>query len=123
MNNKEFTRGSFGSAMLLIALLLIGAGNSVAQKGGGGGGTDVIMRESFGMADLARPTGGKSTVKPYSVHTAISGFWIEYPGSKDTAWLAPPETGQTWRICASPHALATRCWRASCAMCPAIWSE
>jgi hypothetical protein len=120
MNIKRFRSGSFGWAMLLVALLLIGAGEGFAQNGGGGGGTvvpgptpaptpailpstplapDVIMRESFGLADQARPAGGKGTAKFYSIHSTISGFWIEYPGSKDTAWLAPPEPGQTWHAC------------------------
>jgi hypothetical protein len=33
------------------------------------------------------------------VHTPLTGFWVEYPGSKNTAWLAPAETTQTWRAC------------------------
>lgn len=57
------------------------------------------MRESFGLAELLRPTGGKGTCKDTYLHTPIQGFWMEYPGSKDTAWLAPSE-GQTWRFCA-----------------------
>ena len=62
--------------------------------------SDVIMRESFGAAELLRPTGGKGACKETYVHTPIQGYWMEYPGSKDTAWLAPSE-GQTWRFCAS----------------------
>ena len=27
--------------------------------------------------------------------TSLAGFWLEYPGSKNTQWLAP-EVGQTW---------------------------
>jgi hypothetical protein len=116
--------------MLLAALLLTSTGAGFAQgkggvgnvsKGGGGGGgvkpvptpvpqilpttapaPDVIIRESFGMADgLLRPTGSNGTLKETFVHNSISGFWVEYPGSKDTVWLAPPEGQQTWRICAS----------------------
>ena len=61
----------------------------------------VIYRESFGLGpDIQRPTGGKGTLKPTSLHTPISSFWIEYPGSKNTSWIAPSE-GQTWRFCAS----------------------
>jgi hypothetical protein len=60
---------------------------------------DTLMRESFGLADQARPAGGNGTSTPYQISKSITGFWIEYPGSKDTAWLAPAE-GQTWRICA-----------------------
>jgi hypothetical protein len=96
-----------------------GGGGTSGGGGGGGGGTtttsatsvlpttppapDVLMRESFGFGPLsppARPAGGKGVLKPYFANTAITGFWIEYPGSKDTAWLAPGETaGQTWKVC------------------------
>jgi hypothetical protein len=126
MNIKEFKRGSFRLAMLLVALLLVGAGEGFAQGGGGGGvrnggrvlagptvtvtgpvlpstppAPDVLMRESFGAgAANLRPTGGKGSLRMYP-DTSIAGFWIEYPGSKDTVWLAPPETGQTWRPCAT----------------------
>lgn len=62
---------------------------------------DVIMRDSFGLGDLlVRPTGGKGCNKADNVHTDIAGFWVEYPGSKNTAWLAPAESNQTWRFCA-----------------------
>jgi len=98
---------------VLSAALTISAGDLFA-RGGGGGTTptvscplpstgpapDVILRDSFGLADLFRPTGGKGTCRETSLHTPIQGFWLEYPGSKDTAWLAPSE-GQTWRFCAS----------------------
>jgi hypothetical protein len=60
----------------------------------------VILRDSFGMADLYRPTDGKGAEKETYAHTPINTFWIEYPGSKDTQWLAPTESeGQTWRFC------------------------
>lgn len=126
---RAFIISRIGKAALLAALLLSLTAVVSAQKGGGGGGgggnggggggvkptptptpqilptappaPDVIMRESFGLADgLLRPTGGKGTLKETYIHTSISGFWVEYPGSKDTAWLAPTE-GQTWRLCAS----------------------
>jgi hypothetical protein len=60
---------------------------------------DVIMRESFGFADAMRPAGGKGVAKTYVIATPISGFWIEYPGSNATAWLAPAEPAITWRVC------------------------
>ena len=64
---------------------------------------DVIMRESFGLGGaLLRPSGARGTLKPYQLHTSITGFWVEYPGSKDTAWLAPAD-GQTWRVCESSN--------------------
>ena len=110
---------------LLILVLSLTVSLSFAQKnankggGNGGGGTtptpsptpvqtnplpqtppapDVIYRESFGAADLYRPTGSKGTFKDTYVSTPINNFWIEYPGSKNTAWIAPSE-GQTWRLC------------------------
>ncbi len=61
---------------------------------------DVLYRESFGAADLLRPTGGKGTMKETYIHTNIKSFWIEYPGSKNTQWLAS-DLGQTWRFCAA----------------------
>lgn len=60
---------------------------------------DVIYRESFGTGnDMVRPSGGKGSLKETYTHTPIQSFWIEYPGSKNTAWIAPAE-GQTWRFC------------------------
>lgn len=79
---------------------------------GGGGGTvgpnplpqtapaaDIIYRESFGLADLLRPTGGKGTLKTTYLHTNIGNFWIEYPGNKNNQWLTP-EGSETWRYAA-----------------------
>jgi hypothetical protein len=93
-----------------------GGGGGSGGGGGGGGGTpcdttpvlpttapapDIFMRESFGMgANNVRPTGGKGCNKPDFVHTSITGFWMEYPGNKNTAWLTAPESQQTWRFCA-----------------------
>lgn len=59
---------------------------------------DIIYRESFGAADASRPTGGKGLMKPAYLHTSIQGFWIEYPGNKNTNWLAS-DSGQAWRFC------------------------
>jgi len=104
-----FAGGAFASG---------GTGGGGGATGGGGGGTvttcdttpvlpttppeaNVIMRDSFGLANLARPTGGKGCLKNYTVHVDIAGFWIEYPGNKNAAWLAPAETNQTWRVCAA----------------------
>ena len=60
----------------------------------------VLYRESFGLADLARPTGGKGVMKSTYLHTNIKGFWMEYPGSKSTQWIGP-DNGQTWNFCAA----------------------
>lgn len=123
---RRFVAARIGLVLLSCALLFtvtgvgFASGGGKGGSGGGGGGVkpsptptpvvlpstppapDVILRESFGLADgLLRPTGSKGTLKETYIHTSISGFWVEYPGSKDTAWIAPPEGGQTWRFCAS----------------------
>jgi hypothetical protein len=59
---------------------------------------DILLRESFGLGSTVRPNGGKGKLKEIFSHTSLAGFWIEYPASKNTAWLAPAE-GQTWKIC------------------------
>lgn len=59
---------------------------------------EVLYRESFGPADNYRPTGGKGVMKGTFLHQTIRSFWIEYPGSKNTNWLAS-DSGQTWRFC------------------------
>ena len=122
MKSRQWVASALvGAAVLLFSPIGFASGGSGGGHGGsggsggggGGGGTtttspvlpstppapDVLMRESFGFANLLRPSGGTGTLKDYLPHTAISGFWVEYPGSKDTAWLAPSE-GQTWRVCA-----------------------
>jgi hypothetical protein len=87
--------------------------NSLSRSGGtgGGGGTvvgssilpttppapDVLIRESFGPADTQRPAGGKGVMKDVFAGTTLGGFWLEYPGSKNTQWLTP-DVGQTWRF-------------------------
>jgi hypothetical protein len=91
-------------------------GSGSGGGGGGGGGTKIdgtnilptaapapgiLVRESFGPGpDMLRPTGGKGEAKPAYAGTTLGGFWAEYPGSKNAAWITPPETGQTWKLCA-----------------------
>jgi|KBSMisStaDraftv2_1062788.scaffolds.fasta_scaffold188106_2 hypothetical protein len=92
-----------------------GGGGGGSGGGGSGGGStcdlaavlpalapfpDIILRESFGFGPGVRPAGGNGCNKPYLVHDSIAGFWTEFPGSKNTAWLAPADV-ETWRICAS----------------------
>src|SRR4051812_8496680 len=112
---------SFPSIALLATVLLSAAcadvvapsrlqpGSSSNSGGtGGGGGTtvsgvsilpttapapDVLIRESFGMADGFRPAGGKGAAKSVYASTSLSGFWLEYPGSKNTQWISP-DAGQ-----------------------------
>jgi len=105
-----------GALSLPLAQPAFASGGTGSGGGTGGGGTvcdttpvlpttaaapDIFMRESFGMGpNNVRPTGGKGCNKPDFVHTSITGFWMEYPGSKNTPWLTAPESGQTWRFCA-----------------------
>lgn len=84
-------------------------GVSGGGAGGGGGTTtpppsilpttppapDILMRESFGAADGQRPEGGNGVMKSVLGQAPLTGFWIEYPGSKDTQWI-DPDVGQTW---------------------------
>ena len=46
------------------------------------------------------PRGGKGEAKSTFTNTTLGGFWVEYPGTKNNAWITPPETGQTWKLCA-----------------------
>jgi len=88
---------------------------TVAHSGGGGStitvstynplpssppAPDIIIRESFGPGDsLLRPAGGKGALKTTFTHTTLNGFWVEYPGTKNNAWITP-DLGQTWKFCA-----------------------
>lgn len=103
-------------ALYLSAAPLVFCGSASASGGGGGGGggscdttpvlpttapgPDVILRESFGFGNLLRPAGGKGCLKDVLLHADLGGFWIEYPGSKNSAWLSPG-SGQTWKFCAA----------------------
>ncbi|MEQ1643758.1 MAG: hypothetical protein ABL959_09970 [Pyrinomonadaceae bacterium] len=116
-------RNNYRSASVFIFLMLcffVTASESPAQislgRGGGSSPTPtptpvpvnplprtppepgVLYRESFGFAELFRPTGGKGTMKQMNVHTNINSYWIEYPGSKTTQWTAP-QGDQTWSLC------------------------
>lgn len=93
-----------GFAMLVAAL-------SFPALASGGGGTtfvnplpttapapDVILRESFGPGpapDYSRPKG--SSLRQVFAGTGLAGFWLEYPGSKSTAW-STPDTGAGWHF-------------------------
>ncbi|HZX95974.1 MAG TPA: hypothetical protein VFE90_15735 [Myxococcales bacterium] len=96
-----------------------GAGGGGGGTGGGGGGVTtppppplpnplpttppepgVIIRESFGFGpDNARPNGGKGTMRAVFTNMSISGFWVEWPGSKTTVWRAPETGPQSWTFC------------------------
>ena len=115
---------TFSMFALLLCVSFTNGQRQAQRRGGGGGGgggggtppptstptpnplpqfppaPDVIYRESFGLADLYRPTGGKGDMRTDYVHTTIGGFWLEYPGSKDTQWKTP-DGDQTWKFCSS----------------------
>jgi hypothetical protein len=52
----------------------------------------VIFRESFGPgADgvFSRPQGGSGNLRVVNAGTSLSGFWVEWPGTKSTSWSSP----------------------------------
>jgi hypothetical protein len=69
---------------------------------------DILVRESFGMGpDTMRPAGGKGDLRADYLHTNIGGFWVEWPGSKNVAWMTS-DGAQTWNFCGtnpSPYEL------------------
>jgi len=109
---------------LLLLILTIAASVAFSQKisnkgGGGGGGStpaptpppnplpttppapDVLYRESFGEGPYRqRPSGGKGTMKSSEIWEKLGGFWIEYPGSKNTQWMTLGNE-QGWRFCSN----------------------
>lgn len=56
----------------------------------------VIYRESFGADQQWRPTGGKGTLKYVAASQSINGFWAEWPGNKNVAWI-DGDVGQSWK--------------------------
>lgn len=97
------------------------AGRMTIQKGGdcsgsctGGGGTPVpgatnplpttapapgiLVRESFGPGpEGLRPKSGKGDMRSTFIGTTLGGFWVEWPGSKTTAWITPGGEA-TWKF-------------------------
>jgi len=47
----------------------------------------VIYRESFGADQQWRPAGGKGTPKYVALSQSLNGFWAEWPGNKNVAWI------------------------------------
>ena len=99
---------------VIAALSVSWAATPALASGGGGGGAqppvvsvlpttppapNILIRESFGLADGLRPAGGKGLLKPYPIHTSLGGFWVEYPGNKNNAWITS-NGNQTWRFAA-----------------------
>ena len=112
---RVWSLGTAAATVLASAFVSLPAMASGGSGGGGGGGggtscdltpvlpgiapfPDIIVRESFGPANGVRPQGGKGCNRSVFASTVISGYWSEFPGNKN-AWIAPPETTQTWRFC------------------------
>jgi hypothetical protein len=77
----------------------------------------VILRESFGvgvqltaptattMATWGRPAGGGAPRAAFT-NTSISGFWLEFPGSKSEVWSST-DVGGNWIFCGSTNPFET----------------
>jgi hypothetical protein len=103
--NLRQTAASFA---ILFATHAYASGGS-----GGGGGTtspnplpatppaaDVILRESFGPGPdgiFTRPQGGNGNLRQVFAGASLSGFWLEYPGSKSSQWTTP-DVGPGWHF-------------------------
>jgi hypothetical protein len=102
----------FAAAVIFSAEAVASGGTGGGGTGGGGGGgtttvnplpstppaPDVILRESFGPGldpTFARPQGGNGNLRQVFAGTNLSGFWLEYPGSKSEAWVTP-DLGPGW---------------------------
>ena len=101
-------------------------GRSQALKGGGdctgscsgGGGTPVVgtnplptsapapgvlVRESFGPGAAGiRPKGGKGDLRSTFIGTTLGGFWTEWPGNKNNAWITGSGEA-TWKFTAGSN--------------------
>lgn len=64
---------------------------------------DILVRESFGPgpADV-RPKGGKGDLRSAFIGVTLGGFWVEWPGSKNTAWITPSGEA-TWKFSSSSN--------------------
>lgn len=85
-----------------------------ALKGGNGGTTKVtpptasplpqvapepgvLIHESFGWGSTnLRPVGSKGALSWIPEKPSLSGYWVEYPGSKTLAWQAPDTRHWKW---------------------------
>lgn len=60
--------------------------------------SDILYRESFGPGpQQLRPKGGKGDMRSAFLHTTIGGFWVEWPGSKNTQWITA-NGDQSWKF-------------------------
>jgi hypothetical protein len=116
MNLKQIA--STFAAMTLIATSALAAQGGAGGGGVGGGGAGgagggvptanpapanplpttapapgVLFRESFGPGPVetlfARPQGGSGKLRTVIAGTSLSGFWVEWPGTKSNTWSSP----------------------------------
>lgn len=109
------------STLALMLFISVSFAQKQANRGGGSGGNptptptptlpnplpqtppapNIIYRDSFGAGPYQmRPASGKGTMKSAYLWEKIRGFWIEYPGSKNTQWMTL-DTNEGWRFCGS----------------------
>ena len=64
---------------------------------------DIIYRESFGPGPQGlRPKGGKGDLRSTFIGTTLGGFWTEWPGNKNNAWIT--NAGEaTWKFTSSSN--------------------
>lgn len=64
---------------------------------------DILVRESFGPGPAGiRPKGGKGDLRSTFIGTTLGGFWVEWPGNKNNAWIT--NAGEaTWKFTASSN--------------------
>lgn len=64
---------------------------------------DILVRESFGPGPAGiRPKGGKGDLRSTFIATTLGGFWVEWPGNKNNAWIT--NSGEaTWKFTSSSN--------------------
>ncbi len=64
---------------------------------------DILVRESFGPGPAGiRPKGGKGDLRSTFIGTTLGGFWVEWPGNKNNAWITNGGEA-TWKFTASSN--------------------
>lgn len=64
---------------------------------------DIVVRESFGPGPAGiRPKGGKGDLRSTFIGTTLGGFWVEWPGNKNNAWITGSGEA-TWKFTASSN--------------------
>ena len=64
---------------------------------------DIVYRESFGPGPQGlRPKGGKGDMRSTFIGTTLGGFWTEWPGNKNNAWITGSGEA-TWKFTAGSN--------------------